>query len=268
MVNEKLREIPDHFSLFQLRDQLNPAADLILCDGIAIHADQLLDGSERIILIQRGKQPNHEELEALLLARHTPEVHQPLKNATVGIAGAGGLGSAIAVALMRCGVGNLIIADYDVVEPSNLNRQHYFIDQIGQAKVTALGETLRRINPFNTLQCEQVFLDKENIPRIFSEVDVMVEAFDCPEAKAMLSQCWLHNYPQKPLVAASGMAGYGPSNSITTRRALGNLYLCGDGKTAVQPGMGLMAPRVGIAAHHQANTVIRLVLGIDPIEEN
>lgn len=268
LVNEKLREFPDHYSLFQVRDAVAPKADLIICNGITSTCDQPLDGTERVVLIQRGIQPNVDELEALLLARHTPEVYLPLKNATVGIAGVGGLGSAIAIALMRCGVGHLIIADYDVVEPSNLNRQHYYLDQIGQPKVTALSETLRRINPFSTLQCKNVTLDSDNIPALFSEVDVMVEAFDCPEAKAMLSQCWLRTFPQKPLVAASGMAGYGPSNSITTRRALGNLYLCGDGTTAVQPGTGLMAPRVGIAAHHQANTVIRLLLGIDPIEEN
>jgi sulfur carrier protein ThiS adenylyltransferase len=268
LVNEKLLEFPNHYSLFQVRDTVAPNADLIICNGTTCACNQTLDGTERIVLIQRGIQPNVDELEALLLARHTPEVHQPLKNATVGIAGAGGLGSAIAIALMRCGVGHLIIADYDIVEPSNLNRQHYFLDQIGQPKVTALSETLRRINPFNSLQCENVTLDCDNIPPLFSEVDVMVEAFDCPEAKAMISQCWLRTFPHKPLVAASGMAGYGPSNSITTRRALGNLYICGDGTTAVQPGTGLMAPRVGIAAHHQANTVIRLLLGIDPIEEN
>lgn len=268
MVNEKLREVPDHFSLFQLRDRIAPNADLIICNGTTSHCDQTLDGTERIVLIQRGQQPNVDELEALLLARHTPEVHRPLKNATVGIAGAGGLGSAIAIALIRCGIGHITIADYDVVEPSNLNRQHYFIDQIGQPKVTALHETLQRINPFCVLKCEEAYLNSDNIPTLFSDVDVMVEAFDCPEAKAMLCECWLRNFPHKPLVAASGMAGYGPSNSITTRRAMGNLYLCGDGTTAAQPGTGLMAPRVGIAAHHQANTVIRLLLGIDPIEEN
>lgn len=268
LVNEKLCEFPDHTSLFQVRDTVAPNADLILCNGITCHGDQSLDGTERIVLIQRGKQPSVDELETLLRARHTPEVHQPLKNAKVGIAGAGGLGSAIAIALMRCGVGHLIIADYDVVEPSNLNRQHYFLDQIGQPKVAALAETLRRINPFNLLQCENVVVDRDNIATLFSDVDVMVEAFDCPEAKAMLCEYWLRTFPRKPLVAASGMAGYGPSNSITTRRALGNLYLCGDGTTAVQPGTGLMAPRVGIAAHHQANTVIRLLLRIDPIEED
>lgn len=267
VVNEKICQVDDRLTLFELRENHKPAADIMICNGHPVHDDRSLQSGDHVILIQRGEQPGAAELEALLTARHTPEVHAPLKRATVGIAGAGGLGSAIAIALARAGIGHLIIADFDVVEPSNLNRQQYFIDQIGLPKVEALQANLKRINPYTIIQTENRYLTADNIPALFGTVDIMVEAFDCPEAKAMLSQLWLQRFPTTPLVAASGMAGYGSSNSIRTRRAMGQLYLCGDEVTAAQPGNGLMAPRVGIAAHHQANTVIRLLLGIDPIEE-
>ncbi|MCD6525698.1 MAG: sulfur carrier protein ThiS adenylyltransferase ThiF [Desulfuromonas sp.] len=267
VLNEKHCQVDDQLSLFELRDRNKPTADIIICNGTPVSDDRPLQPFDQVILIQRGEQPSAEELEALLVARHPPEVHDPLKKATIGIAGAGGLGSSIAIALARTGIGQLIIADFDVVEPSNLNRQQYYIDQIGMAKVEALRANLQRINPFTIIRTENRYLNADNIPDLFAGVDIMVEAFDCPEAKAMLSQVWLQQFPDTPLVAASGMAGYGSSNSISTRRAMGNLYICGDGTSAVQPGNGLMAPRVGIAAHHQANTVIRLLLGIDPIEE-
>lgn len=267
VVNEKSRQIIDGTTLFQLRDELKPHADIIICNGVPISSDHLLQPGDCVTLIQRGEQPSHEELEALLIARHTPEVHAALKKATIGIAGAGGLGSSIAVALTRAGIGKLIIADFDVVEPSNLNRQQYFIDQIGLPKVEALRANLQRINPFTAVCAEKCYLNADNIPWLFADVDVMVEAFDCPETKAMLIQLWLRQFPDTPLVAASGVAGYAASNTICTRQVMGKLYLCGDGVSAIQPGISLMAPRVGIAAHHQANTVIRLLLGIDPIEE-
>lgn len=267
VVNEKPRQVSDGLTLFQLRDELKPNADIIICNGIPTSSDHPLQPGDHITIIRRGEQPSREELEALLIARHTPEVHAALKKATIGIAGAGGLGSSIATALTRAGIGQIIIADFDVVEPSNLNRQQYFIDQIGLPKVEALQANLQRINPFTIVRAEKCYLSVDNIPALFADVDVMVEAFDCPETKAMLIQLWLRQFPATPLVAASGMAGYGASNTICTRQVMNKLYLCGDGVSAVQPGTSLMAPRVGIAAHHQANTVIRLLLGIDPIEE-
>ncbi|MEA3466275.1 MAG: sulfur carrier protein ThiS adenylyltransferase ThiF [Thermodesulfobacteriota bacterium] len=267
VVNENPRQINNALTLFQLRDALKPNADIIICNGTPISSDHPLQPGDHVTLIQYGEQPDCDELEALLIARHTPEVHAALKKATIGIAGAGGLGSSIAVALTRAGIGKLIIADFDVVEPSNLNRQQYFIDQIGMAKVEALRINLQRINPFTAIMAEKCYLDADNIPGLFADVDVMVEAFDCPETKAMLIQLWLHKFPDTPLVAASGVAGYAASNTICTRQMMNKLYLCGDGVSAVESGISLMAPRVGIAAHHQANTVIRLLLGIDPIEE-
>jgi sulfur carrier protein ThiS adenylyltransferase len=161
----------------------------------------------------------------------------------------------------------LIIADFDVVEPSNLNRQHYFIDQLGLPKVEALRQTLERINPYVAVVAHPVRLTPANIPHLFAEVDVLVEAFDDPEQKAMLTEVFLGRVADSPLVVASGVAGCGPANTIRTRQAGRRLFLVGDETSAARPGEGLLAPRVGIAAHHQANAVLRLLLGQDPVQE-
>ncbi len=263
-INERPTEIASGTTLQQLRGAVKPEADLCIRNGFPESEDVPLAASDRVVFIRRGEIPAAGELEALMAARHTPGVHGRIKAATVGIAGCGGLGSAVAVALARLGVGRLILADFDVVEPSNLNRQQYFIDQIGLPKALALRDNLARINPYIQVTAHCARLTAENIPPYFSSVEVLVEAFDGADQKAMLAQTFLTQVPGKPLVMGSGMAGFGPSNSIVTRRAAANLYLVGDGETEARPGEGLMAPRVGIAAHHQANAVLRLLLGEEP----
>jgi sulfur carrier protein ThiS adenylyltransferase len=191
-----------------------------------------------------------------MMARHTPGVHAKIKGATVGIAGLGGLGSSVAVALARLGVGRLILADFDVVEPSNLNRQQYFIDQLGLTKAEALEDNLKRINPYVEYEAHCIRLTSENIPTLFAEADVLVEAFDRADQKAML----LQSFQDKPIVAASGLAGYGSGETIGVRKMGERIHIVGDLETGAAPGCGLMAPRVGIAAHMQANVVLRLLL--------
>jgi sulfur carrier protein ThiS adenylyltransferase len=169
----------------------------------------------------------------------------------------------VAVALARTGVGKLLLADFDVVEPSNLNRQQYGVDQIGQYKADALRQVLAQVNPYVEIAASVIFLDESNVLEVFSGVDVMVEAFDSPAAKTMILKTFRKHRPDIPLITVSGLAGYGPANRIRTRRILKNLYLVGDEETGARPGMGLMAPRVGIAASHQANAVLRLLLGLE-----
>lgn len=263
-LNEQPVDINPDTSLYKLRTQQQPDADIVIVNGYPASADQKLHSDDRVVLIQRGKRPSADELDALLTARHTPGVHEKIKQGCVGIAGVGGLGSAVAVALTRLGVGKLIIADFDLVEPSNLNRQQFFVDQIGQPKVAALKENLQRINPGVEVVAYHQRVTADNLMEFFGTVDVLVEAFDAAEQKAMLTRTFLSGIDNKPLVAASGMAGYEPSNSIQTQKVGTRFYLCGDGATAAEPGRGLMAPRVGIAAHHQANAVLRLLLGEEP----
>jgi sulfur carrier protein ThiS adenylyltransferase len=260
-VNEKEVSIPSTLSLFHLKDQFKSNADLIIYNGFPVTTDSPLKQGDEIIFIQKGKIPSPEEFECLMMARHTPGIHQKIKKSVVGIAGLGGLGSAIAVALARVGVGRLILVDFDVVEPSNLNRQQYFVDQIGMPKVEALQKNIAVINPYVRVQTYQEKLDRNNGERIFQEAEVVVEAFDRAEEKAMLINIVSEKMPDKYIVAASGVAGYGDGNEIKTVRFSSKIFIVGDQKTAAQPGVGLMAPRVGIVAHHQANTVLRILLG-------
>jgi sulfur carrier protein ThiS adenylyltransferase len=260
-INEKEVPVLSHLTLFDLKSQFKPDADLVIYNGYPVSSDGPLKEGDEIVFIRRGEIPSPEELESLMMARHTPGIHRKIKNAVVGIAGLGGLGSPIAVALARVGVGKLILVDFDIVEPSNLNRQQYYIDQIGLPKAEALGQNLSKINPYVKLQLHQERLDRNNMERIFGEADVIVEAFDRSEEKAMLINAVSEKMPGKYIVAASGVAGYGDGNEIKTVRFSSRIFITGDQKTPAGPGMGLMAPRVGIAAHHQANTVLRILLG-------
>lgn len=260
-LNEQVTTIADGLTVGQLTHQLRPGADVLILNGFPASPETALTAGDELFLIKRGDIPAADEMEYLMAARHTPGIHARLKAACVGIAGVGGLGSAVAVALARIGVGQLILADFDVVEPSNLNRQQYFVDQLGMPKVEALADTLRRVNPYLQLTTQRVLLDPDNLPVIFAPCSVVVEAFDRAEMKAMLVDTVLEKLPGATVIAASGVAGYGSNNSIQTRRLNRRLYLVGDGSSEAAPGNGLMAPRVGIAACQQANQAVRLILG-------
>jgi sulfur carrier protein ThiS adenylyltransferase len=259
-VNERPVAVEAGETLYQVAARLKPEADLIIWNGFPAGEDRPLKEGDAVVLIRRGERPSVDQLEALMMARHTPGIHQRLKRACVGIAGCGGLGSTAALSLGRVGIGRLILADFDMVEPSNLNRQQYFVEQIGEYKVDALKANLARANPFVHVETHCVELTPANIPVIFADADVIVEAFDKAEMKVMIIETVLTEMPGRPLVVGSGMAGYGGNNAIRTERE-GQLYICGDGVSEARPGRGLMAPRVGIAANHQANQVLEILLG-------
>lgn len=260
-VNETPRKVPSNLRLMDLKAEVRPDADVLIYNGFPVTENIQLREGDSVVLFKKAASPSERELEVLMMARHTPGVHERVKRGRVGIAGLGGLGSQIAFALARVGVGTLVLVDYDVVEPSNLNRQQYFIDQIGMVKVDALRENLSRINPYINVVTHNTLLSAENIGPVFAEVDIVVEAFDRAEMKAMLINTVSQLHPDKYIVAASGLAGYEDSNTIKTTHFSSRIFIVGDQKTAAQPGMGLMAPRVGIAAHHQANLVLRILLG-------
>ncbi|MCL1910328.1 MAG: sulfur carrier protein ThiS adenylyltransferase ThiF [Kiritimatiellaeota bacterium] len=180
---------------------------------------------------------------------------------TVGIAGLGGLGSNIAAMLARAGVGKLVIADFDVVEKSNLNRQNYFVSHLGMPKTEATKWMLAQTNPDCRVVAHTTKITAENTADIFGGCAVVCEAFDDPEQKAMFANAVLTRLPGVKLVAASGMAGIGSANSIRTRRVSENFYLCGDAESEVSPDNRVLAPRVMLCAAHQANMVLRLLSG-------
>ncbi len=192
-------------------------------------------------------------------ARHDPRVLAALRGSTVAIAGAGGLGSTVAMSLARAGVGRLIVADFDRIEASNLNRQQYTVRQIGRRKVDALRENLRAAAPFCEVSVRAVRVTARNVRRLFGAADVLVEALDTAGAKRMLIDAWLALHADRPVVAASGVAGYGKNRKLRTRR-LGALWVCGDGESRPAPRVSPMAPRVGVVANLQANLVVELLV--------
>ena len=243
-----------------LRDRVKPGADVLIRNGFPCGADETLQDGDRVVLIRRSEVPSADELEAFMAARHTPGIHARLKEGVVGIAGLGGLGSLVAVSLARVGIRTLILADFDVVEPSNLNRQQYEVGHIGMPKAGAMADVLKRINPYTILHARQVKLDRNSIPAIFKDARVLIECFDDPNQKAMLIESAREGLPDTYIIGASGMAGFGASNRIQTIRAGEKIFVIGDRETAAEPGRGLMAPRVGIAACHQANLAVGLLV--------
>lgn len=197
--------------------------------------------------------------------RHSAETQAMLSAGSVAIAGLGGLGSNVACALARIGVGHLHLIDFDVVDISNLNRQQYFIEHLGMKKTDAMQSLLKKINPYLDIRTDCVRVTKDNLTELFTDDSIICEAFDDPLAKAMLVNGILQLFPEKKLVSASGMAGFGSSNTILTKHPMKNLYLCGDDVSEPTYGNGLMAPRVAICAAHEANMITRLILGEEDI---
>lgn len=187
------------------------------------------------------------------------EIKKIVSQKTVGIAGCGGLGSNCAVALSRVGVGKLILVDFDCVEESNLNRQYYFADQIGQSKVEALSANIQRINPTIIVEKHHLKLDKTNMLSYFHDVDVLVEAFDKASMKKLLLEVHSALDAPFPIVMGNGMAGYGKSNSINVTK-YDTIIVCGDNVSEISMENPPLAPRVGIVANMQANEVLEMLL--------
>lgn len=203
--------------------------------------------------------PTKEEWNNALEERHGKELHRAFSSATVAVCGLGGLGSNIAIALARAGIGRLILIDFDRVDITNLHRQQYKAEQIGMYKTVALAENLKEIAPYISLEIHTERITEDNAVTLLQDADIICESFDDAECKAMLTNTVLSELPDKYLVAASGMAGMGVTNSIKTRRITSRLYLCGDETSEVSDGIGLVAPRVALCAAHQAQTVLRIL---------
>lgn len=203
--------------------------------------------------------PTKEEWNNSLEERHGKELHRAFASATVAVCGLGGLGSNIAIALARAGVGRLILIDFDRVDITNLHRQQYKAEQIGMYKTVALAENLGEIAPYISLEIHTERITEDNVLTLLKDADIICEAFDDAECKAMLTDTVLTEMRDKYLVAASGMAGLYDANRIKTRKVTSKFYLCGDEKSDVADGIGLVSSRVMVCAAHQAHTVLRIL---------
>ena len=203
--------------------------------------------------------PTKKEWLKALNDRHGKEFQKKISSTTVAVCGLGGLGSNIAIALARAGIGKLILIDFDKVDITNLHRQQYKANQIGMSKTEALRDNLREINPYIETKIHTIRLDENNAKDILSDADIICEAFDNAEAKANIVNIVLSEMPEKCIVAASGMAGLDSANLIKTRKVLKRFYLCGDEVSDVKDGIGLVSSRVMLCAAHQAHTVLRII---------
>ena len=205
--------------------------------------------------------PTKEEWNKVLADRHGENLQKRFAEATVAVCGLGGLGSNIAVSLARAGVGKLILIDFDRVDITNLHRQQYKTVQIGRYKTEAISENLKEIAPYIQLETHTIRVTEENAVTLLSDADIICEAFDKPECKSTLADAVLERMPDKYLVAASGMAGFGSANTIKTRKVMSRFYLCGDEESDVQSEGSLISSRVMLCAAHQAHTVLRILAG-------
>ena len=203
--------------------------------------------------------PSKDEWIKALKDRHGEDLQNKISSTTVGICGLGGLGSNIAITLARAGVGKLILIDFDKVDITNLHRQQYKASQVGMYKTEALRENLTEINPYLESEIQTVCVTEKNAKELLKDCDIICEAFDNAECKAMLTNLVLEEMPEKYIVAASGMAGVGSANSIHTRKVTKRFYLCGDEISDASDGIGLVSSRVMLCAAHQAHMVLRLI---------
>ena len=186
------------------------------------------------------------------------ENFKKIRDARIGIAGAGGLGSNCALTRFRAGAANLTIVDFDVVDASNLDRQFYFLDQVGERKVGALKANLLRINPDLELKMVNKKIGENNIDEIFGGCDIIAECLDTAEYKTMLLQKLL---PMKKfIVAVSGLGGIGSSDDIKIHRVKKNLVMIGDLRSDICQKPAL-SPRVNVAAAKQADVILERIIG-------
>ena len=259
-INEKAYNIAEGMTIDEATNIYKPGASVFVLNGIAMGSETVLKENDRLVLIKLGEIPSPEELAAMLTARNSPGVYEILQKATVGLAGLGGLGSNVAAALVRMGIGRLIGADFDIVEPSNINRQYYFLDQIGMEKSVALKATLERISPLTELELVNMRITEGNAPVFFKGCDIVIEAFDLSYNKILLFETWQKHRFSRFFIGASGVSGYIDNPSITVKKFNDGVYMVGDFTS--DPSLGLMASRVGIAASMQANLTLQLLLGI------
>lgn len=260
-INSKIQNIPQGETVASLKKRFKPNADLVIINGFPAKETDIITDNNEIILIKKGEMPSEEEFECMLSARHTPGVYEKLKRASVAIAGLGGLGSNAAVTLSRMGIGHLKLVDFDIVEPSNLNRQYYNITHIGMKKTDAMQEIIKNINPFIQIETADIKITEENAAKVFTGFDVILECFDESETKAMFVAEIIKKLPYIFLIGASGVAGVFSHELFKIRRLGKNCVIVGDFINGAAPKLGLMASRAAIAANIQANIAVRHILG-------
>lgn len=244
-----------------LRAERNITADTLIINGHHRQWQTAVANGDEVLMLRSAEPPSPALWRAIYNARYGKDMMKRLQAGRVAICGLGGLGSLVAIELARLGVGRLLLIDGDSVEPTNLARQHYTLNQIGQTKTQALATTLTDLTPLTQVETATTWLDENNTASLLANWPLICECLDQPESKALVTQIILSTLPNATLVGTSGMAGYATGNTIISQQLLPHFYMVGDGKSEGESGIGLMAPRVGLCASAQATLVMRLLLG-------
>lgn len=192
----------------------------------------------------------------MLLEYFTKDQLERIQNTKVVIAGCGGLGSNAAITLTRTGFKNFILIDHDKVEISNLNRQAYFFHQIGMPKVEALKENIKLINKDCQIETYIEKIGEENVDFYLSKGDIILEAVDSAETKALLINSAIKL--NKKIVSASGICGFGDIEKIQIKR-FKNVTIIGDfysDNSKFKP----YAPKVITVSSMECDELLRMVL--------
>lgn len=259
-INGRNYQIESGVTISDLLKEFKLDADIFIVNTLMVDEKYILQDGDEVTLIKRGVIPDACELEYMLISREGITVYSMLKKSCVAVCGLGGLGSTAAISLARAGVGRIKLIDFDVVEPSNLNRQHFFIEQIGMKKTDAMLDTLKKVNPYITLESINIYLSKDNINGLFDDCDVVLECFDKAENKIMLIEEFSRLYKDKYLIGASGVAGFFDTDLIKKKSIGKNILIVGDFENEAGFHKGLTSSRAGTAGNIQANEAIRYLL--------
>lgn len=259
-INGRNYQTESGINISDLLKELNREADIYIVNTLLVDEKYLLQDGDEVTLIKRGVLPDAQELEYMLISREGITVYSILKKACVAVCGLGGLGSTAVISLARAGIGKIKLIDFDVVEPSNLNRQHFFIEQIGMKKVDAMQEILKKVNPYISVESIDMYIDRENINGLFDDCDVVLECFDKAESKVMLIEEFNRIYKDKYLIGASGVAGFFDTGLIKKKTIGKNILIVGDFENEAGFHKGLTSTRAGTAGNIQANEAVRYLL--------
>ncbi|MCD6579846.1 sulfur carrier protein ThiS adenylyltransferase ThiF [bacterium] len=247
-----------------LIDKTKPQADLFIINGFPVNnASHKIFPNDEVYLLKKGEHLSIDEIESLLIARHSPRIHNKIKKAKIGIAGIGGLGSNLIMALVRLGISEITYADFDIVDPTNLNRQHYFVEHIGMNKTDALEDMIKKVNPHIKInKFNEKIENRKDIEKIFKNCDIVAECFDNKVYKKLLVDEISMNFPEKYVISVSGVAGFDDSQKIKIHHLTNRVTIIGDLENEAKENMGLMSPRVTVASGHMANEILNIILNI------
>lgn len=258
-INEEKHTCAAGTRVQELCASLMPRANVFVANGAPVTSSYIISDGDIIEVFVKGEVPPQDVFARMYAARHGAHLVTQLHNARVGIAGLGGIGAYTTRALARAGCGTLVLADRDIVTPSNLHRQAYDTQHIGMPKAHALTEAITAINPYVTAIPHVVTLTPDTIPEIFSDVDICIEALDVAETKTMLIETVLCALPHVTVIGVSGVAGIAPTDILRVRRINARFYLIGDETHDARHEESLVATRVGCAANMIAHCALRLI---------